>query len=455
MNTSLTTPELTRIFLALVALLFFAHALGHLFQRIKLPRVVGEIAGGLLLGPTVLGFVAPNAHKWLFAAFEAESKLISLFYWLGLVLLMFTSGFDLQKSLDRDDKRTILGLTLGSTIIPFAAGWSAPYFFDFSPYLGEKKNLLALQLIIAIATAVTSIPVLTKIFIDLKIIHTRFAKIVLSTATIHDLILWVALAVATGLVSAGSSSVSSILSHLLLTVLFFAVALRVMPKAMNFLNRLEWNPLMRSSVVGYMLFVCFLFAAVASYLNVNVVFGAMLGGVVIGMSPPGQFVKEKIHIKEVSLAFFVPVYFAIVGLKLDLVRHFDPWFFGWFLLVTTAVQLLGTMASARLLGKDMLSSLNFGVAMSDRGGPAIVLATVAFEYGIINETFFVSLVLTAVITSLMAGMWFRFILLKGYPLLKTEIDSDLSEESATVRLDSPVAVDQSSHERLRIKAAAR
>lgn len=454
MNTSLTTPELTRIFLALVALLFSAHALGHLFQRIKLPRVVGEIAGGLLLGPTVLGFFAPNAHTWLFAAFEAEPKLISLFYWLGLVLLMFTSGFDLQKSLDRDDKRTILGLTLGSTIIPFAAGWLAPYFFDFSPYLGEKKNLLALQLIIAIATAVTSIPVLTKIFIDLKIIQTRFAKIVLSTATIHDLVLWVALAVATGLVSAGSSSVSSILSHLLLTVLFFAVALRVMPKAMNFLNRLEWNPLMRSSVVGYMLFVCFLFAAVASYLNVNVVFGAMLGGVVIGMSP-GQFVKEKIHIKEVSLAFFVPVYFAIVGLKLDLVRHFDPWFFCWFLLVTTAVQMLGTMVSARLLGKDMLSSLNFGVAMSDRGGPAIVLATVAFEYGIINETFFVSLVLIAVITSLMAGMWFRFILSKGYPLLKPEIESDLSEESATVRLDSPVAVDQSSHEPLRIKTAAR
>jgi Kef-type K+ transport system membrane component KefB len=166
----------------------------------------------------------------------------------------------------------------------------------------------------------------------------------------------------------------------------------------------------------------------------------------------GQFVKEKIHIKEVSLAFFVPLYFAIVGLKLDLVRHFDPRFFGWFLLVTTAVQMLGTITSARLLGKDMLSSLNFGVAMSDRGGPAIVLATVAFELGIINEKFFVSLVLIAIITSLMAGMWFRFILMKGYSLLK-EIDSDLSEESATVRLDSPVAIDQSTGERFRIKTA--
>jgi Kef-type K+ transport system membrane component KefB len=138
---------------------------------------------------------------------------------------------------------------------------------------------------------------------------------------------------------------------------------------------------------------------------------------------------------------------------LDLVRHFDPWFFGWFLLVTTAVQMLGTISSARLLGKDMLSSLNFGVAMSDRGGPAIVLATVAFELGIINETFFVSLVLIAIITSLMAGTWFRFILLKGYPLLTEIVGSDLSEESATVRLDSPVAVDQSTGERFRIKTA--
>ena len=453
MNTSLTTAELTRIFLVLVVLLFSAHTLGYLFQRIRLPRVVGEIGGGLLLGPTVLGFFAPDAHRWLFAAFEAESRLISLFYWFGLVLLMFTSGFDLQKSLDRDDKRTIIGLTLGSTIIPFAVGWLAPYFFDFSPYLGEKKNVLALQIIIAIATAVTSIPVLTKIFIDLNIIRTRFAKIVLSTATIHDVILWVALAVATGLVGAGSSSVSSILSHLLLTALFFGVALLVIPKTLNVLNQSDWNHLMRSSVVGYMLFICFLFAAVASYLSVNVVFGAMLGGVVIGMSP-GQFVKEKVHIKEVSLAFFVPLYFAIVGLKLDLVRHFDPWFFVWFFLITTAAQMLGTMAAARILGKDTLSSFNFGVAMSDRGGPAIVLATVAFEVGIINETFFVSLVLIAVITSLMAGMWFRFILMKGYPLLKEEeIESDLSEESATVNLDAPVATDQPGSERARVKSA--
>src|SRR6185436_20822852 len=91
-----------------------------------------------------------------------------------------------------------------------------PVVYDFSPFLGEKNNLVALKLVIAIATAVTSIPVLTKIFIDLNIIKTDFAKIVLSTATVHDVILWIALAIATGLVSTQSQSLSGILTHVLL-----------------------------------------------------------------------------------------------------------------------------------------------------------------------------------------------------------------------------------------------
>ena len=409
--------DLTQFFFALALLILFAHSFGHLFHRLKLPRVVGEIGGGLLLGPSVLGFFSPKTHAWLFSALGAEAQWLSMVHWFGLVLLMFISGFDLQKSLNRDDKRTILALTLGSTVIPFIAGWNAPSIYDFSPYLGSQRNLLALRIIIAIATAITSIPVLTKIFIDLKIVNTHFAKIVLSTATLHDVILWVALAVATGLVSGESSSISNIVSHVLITMSFFGVALLVVPRVLRVLNGSEWNHLMRSSVGGYMFFICFLFAAVASHLKISVVFGAMMAGIVVGMAPE-HFEKEKVYIKEVSLAFFIPLYFAIVGLKLDLVRHGDLLFFLWFLLFTTAFQLLGTMIAARAMRQDWLSSFNLGMAMSNRGGPAIVLATIALDLGIINETFFVTLILIAIVTSLSSGAWFRYVLAKGLPLLK-------------------------------------
>lgn len=416
--------ELTRFFFAIVFLLIAAHSFGYLFQKYKMPRVIGEIVGGLLLGPTFLGNFFPQIHNWIFNAFESEGKLLSIIYWLGLVLLMFVSGFEIQKSISKDDRKTIFALIIGATVIPFLVGWVAPRFYDFSPYLGVKDNLLALNIVIAIAVAVTSIPVISRIFIDLEIMGTRFAKIVLATATIQDVFLWIALAIATGIVSTKVASTSSIVTTVLITLLFFGIALLAMPKILSYTNNLRANLLIKSSVSGYALFICFLFAAVASILNVNVVFGAFLAGIVVGAIPNEKFEPVKLHIKEISLAFFIPIYFAIIGLKLDLVRHFDLKFFLGFLLFSAVFETLGTMSAAKLIKQDWLSSLNLGVAMNTRGGPGIVLATVAFDMGIINETFFAVLVMIAIVTSLLAGYWFKLVLSKGWELLKTKEDSE-------------------------------
>ena len=412
---TLTNMELTRFFLAIVLLLLSSHWFGFIFHRFKLPRVVGEILGGLLLGPSFLGYFSPQTYNFIFNAFEAEGKLISIIYWMGLVLLMFISGFEIQKSYEKGDSKLILALLLGATLIPFIAGWLAPNFFDFSPYLGHANNMLALQIIIAIAVAVTSIPVISKIFIDLNIIETRFARIVISTATIQDVILWVALAIATGLVS---NSELNIIYTVLITLAFFAITLLVMPKVLHIVSRMRYNLLMRSSLSGYALFICFLFAALASILNVNIVFGAFLAGIIIGTMPQESFGTVKNHIKEISLAFFVPIYFAVVGLKLDLIHNFDLLFFLGFLLFTTFFETIGTLVAAKFMGKDWLSSTNLAFAMNTKGGPGIVLATVAFDMGIINETFFVTLVLIAIVTSLIAGYWFKLVLNRNWELLK-------------------------------------
>jgi Kef-type K+ transport system membrane component KefB len=419
-SVSLNNYELTRFFFIIVLLLLLSHTFGYLFKRFRLPRVIGEIFGGFLLGPTVLGYFAPEAYNWLFSAIATEGKLISLIYWLGLILLMFVSGFEIQKSLDREDNKVIFALTIGSTLLPFAAGWLAPSVYDFSPFMGIKNNPVALQLIIAIATAVTSIPVISKIFIDLNIASTRFAKIVLSTATIHDVILWVALAIATGLVSHQTLSYPSILYSVLVTVLFFVISLLFLPKLIENLNRSRWNLLLKSSVGGYIIFVCFLFSAVASILEVNIVFGALLAGIVIGIVKEKRFEDQKKYIKEISLSFFTPLYFGIVGLKLDLIHHLDLTFLIFFMFYTTIFQLFGTFISAKIVKNGWLSSLNLSVAMITKGGPGIVLATIAFELGIINETFFVTLVLIAILTSLVAGTWFKYLLRKGYELLDSK-----------------------------------
>lgn len=417
---TLNNLELTRIFFAIALLLISAHFFGYLFHKLRFPRVIGEIFGGLVLGPTGLGYFWPQAHTWIFNAFEGEGKLISILYWFGLVLLMFISGFEMDKSADKKDRKIILAVLLGGTIMPFLAGWMAPSFYDFSPYLGTKANMPALKIVIAIAVTVTSIPVISRIFLDLDVIHTRFAKIVLAAATIHDVFLWVALAIATGLVSTQSLGLSNIVSTVLITVVFFALALTVMPRLIRFSNGLRYNFLIKSSASGYVLFLCFLFSATASVLEVNIVFGAFLAGIVIGVMPQDRFGAEKKHIKEIAMAFFVPLYFAIVGLKLDFLHHLDLGFFLGFLLFSTLFEMAGTVIAAKLARRDWLSSLNLGVAMQTRGGPGIVLATVAFDLGIINQTFFVTLVLVAIVTSLFAGYWFKFVLSKRWPLLAGE-----------------------------------
>jgi K+:H+ antiporter len=351
-STALNNSELGRLFFAIVLLLLSAHSFGYLFQRLKLPRVIGEIFGGVLLGPTVFGHFFPQAANGIFNGFEAEGKLISMISWLGLVLLMFISGFEVQKSFDGKDRR-IIGVTLlGSTIIPFLAGWLAPSFYDFSPYMGSNSNLLALKIIVGIAVAVTSIPVISKIFLDLGIINTAFAKIVLATATLHDVILWVALAIATGLVSTQATSLTGIAVTVFITIIFLAISLLVMPQLISFSNGLKYNYLLRSSTSGYVMFVCLLFSAAASVLEVNIVFGALLAGMVIGTMSDDQFAKAKEHIRDISLAFFIPVYFAIIGLRLDLIHHFDILFSVRFLLFATTFAVLGTLFALRLARED-------------------------------------------------------------------------------------------------------
>ena len=415
---TLNNLELTRFFFAITSLLVLSHFFGYLFHKFKLPRVIGEIFGGLLLGPTVLGHIFPQAHDWLFNAFAEEGKLISIIYWFGLILLMFISGFEIQKKFSSDDRKIIGTVLIGATVMPFLAGWVAPYIYDFSPYIGPKNNTLALQIVIAIAVAVTSIPVISKIFIDLNILQTRFSKVVLAAATVQDIILWIALAIATGLVSSASVSMANIVFSVFVTILFFIMALTIMPRLIKLSNSLRYNLLIKSSVSGYVLFICFLFSALASILNVNIVFGAFLAGIVIGLMPAERFEKEKSHIKEIGMAFFIPIYFAIVGLKLDLIRHFDLKFFLLFLAFSSVFEIIGTLLISKSVTKNWLSSFNLGVAMNTRGGPGIVLATVVFDLGIINETFFVTLVLAAIVTSLGAGYWFKYVLSKGWDLLR-------------------------------------
>jgi Kef-type K+ transport system membrane component KefB len=409
--------ELSRLFLALVSLLGLAHGLGYACDRCGLPRVIGEIGAGLLLGPSVFGSLFPELQSSVFNAFDGQSTVLSALYWIGLIALMFTSGFRIKRHFNRQDTRFTVIILASSTIIPFAAGWMAPSLFDFSAYAGSNGTGLALIIVIAIAFSVTSIPVISKIFTDLGIIDTRFARIVLAVATAQDLILWTFLSVATGLAQGTSPDAAGISTTVVVTILFIGLALIFAPGLLNRVGHMRFNLVLKSSATGYLFFICFLFVTLASFLSINLVFGALIAGIVVGSVPDErlEFVKERIS--DVSHGLFIPVYFALVGLKIDLPDNLDPVFTVAFILISSAIVIACVTMAVRLSGQGMLSSLNFGMAMNTRGGPGIVLASVALEFAIINQTFYVTLVSAAVITSLISGIWFRQLLRRGLPLM--------------------------------------
>src|SRR5437588_4036536 len=234
---SLSDVEITRFFVAIVALMGLAHVMGSLFGRLHMPRVIGEIAGGLILGPTVLGAIAPGAYQWAFTAFSEEGKLLAMASEFGVVLLMFMSGMEIKARFAREDRKVAFPLLAGATLVPFLLGVAAPKVFDFKPYMGPNGNISSLTIIIGIAVAITSIPVISKIFLDLGIMHTRFARICLTVATVEDIALWGLLAVAIALSKSAHPSLGVVIKTPLVTIAFFAAAMVLLPRLLNGLLR--------------------------------------------------------------------------------------------------------------------------------------------------------------------------------------------------------------------------
>lgn len=383
--------------------------------RLGLPRVIGEILGGLALGSTFLGHLYPDLFRALYFSFPEQPKIVSVLYWQGLLLLMFVSGFGIDSSFSRTERRTVTLLVIGATVLPFAFAFAFTSFFDLSRFLGPRNNLLSLRVIIAISFAVTSIPVISRIFLDLGIIRSRLAKLVLATATVEDLLLLVLLSFALSVGAAGSASPQPAdLHHAALVILASVTLFAAVPGITRLVRAVSHYLQPAPSKVAFTL--CAVLIAFAALFHINVIFGAFVAGVVVSLLPEEEYDAVKRHVLEVSTAFFIPIYFAIVGLRLNLWRDFDVPFTVAFIGASLLAKSLGVYLALRMMKVDSLSIANVAIALNARGGPGIVIATVAYDAGIIDARLFTTFVITALVTSAFAEIWLRAVIRRGLPL---------------------------------------
>lgn len=411
----MSDSALASVLFVLLLLVGFAQLLGYLFVKLRQPKVVGEILAGIVLGPALLGRL-PFFSQLIDDA-KQQGNILDFVYWLGLLLLMFLSGAETQQLFTREERREVAWLGVVGTGIPFVLG------LIFGPWLiqpelaGPNGNRISLIIILAVGVAVTSVPVVSKIFADLKILHTRFARLVLGVAVLEDIALWLALAVATAMAGGAALNPRNMAYHLLATIAFFLLGLTIVPRIIKKINKARFNVVAKNSPVGYAIAVLLAYCAVAGALQVSLVFAAFLAGFAVVHKKRRLFAEALDAIGKVSFAFFVPVYFAIVGLKLDLIRGVSFWMIVAFVVGTCVVKILSVSLAGRFAGFRGLDLLNLAITTNARGGPGIVLASVAFDAGIISPKFYTTLVIAAVLTSQFAGAWLDYVLRKGWPLL--------------------------------------
>lgn len=427
----MSNSDLTSILFILLLLVGLAQLLGHLFLRLRQPKVVGEILAGIIIGPAVIGRL-PLAPR-LTQITTHQSGILNFVYWLGLLLLMFLSGAETRQLFTREERREVGWLTIVGTGIPFALGLVLGPRLIKPSLAGPNGNRVSLIIILAVGVAVTSVPVVSKIFADLKILHTRFARLVLGVAVLEDIVLWLALAIATAMAGKMAINPREMSYHLLTTIGFFALGLTIIPRIVKRINKAEFNVLAKNSPVGYAIAVLLAYCVVAGVLNVSLVFAAFLAGFAVVHKRRRLFSEALDAIGKVSFAFFIPIYFAIVGLKLDLVHGFSLWMTVAFIIGSCVVKILSVSLAGRFAGFRGLDLINLAVTTNARGGPGIVLASVAFDAGIISPKFYTTLVLAAIITSQVAGAWLDYVLRQGWSLLtpKGVVQSQIvpSEES--------------------------
>ena len=427
----MSNADFGSLILFLFLLLAAARLCGHLFARFHQPRVIGEILAGVLLGPSLLGRYA-HLLPGLSASGTGRSNETVLFflYNFGLLLLMFASGAETKGLFNRHDRKQVAWLGAVGTGLPFVAALAVLPFVPINQLAGTVHARTPLLLIIAIAVAVTSIPVISKIFHDLNILHTRFARLVLGVAVIEDIFLWAILAIATALAQSGSVPQRKIAWHIGITIVYFAFGLLLAPRLLRRLNRARWNVLLKNSPIAYAIVTLLAYTGLAALLDVSLVFAAFLAGYAV--IADAELMSAAVHsISEVSFAVFIPIYFAVVGYRLDLGHSFSFPMIAAFLVISSTAKIGSASLGARAAGFNFGDSLNLATALNARGGPGIVLASVALDAGIISASFYTTLVVVAILTSQIAGIWLARVMRNGQDLLSPQPGVTGSETSVS------------------------
>lgn len=401
------------MFLALGILLGTARLLGELAQRLHQPSVLGELLAGVLLGPTVLGTLAPDLFAYIFPPAGPNAIALGAITLLSVVLFLLVAGLEVDLSIIGRQGRIAPWVSVSGIVLPFIIGFIAAWIAPEMLGRHEGASPLIFALFLATALAISALPVIAKTLMDLDLYRTDFGMIIVSAAVFDDLTGWIIFAIILGLMGTSAGHSNHILTTILLTLAFAGFMLTagrwLIHRSLPFLQAYSKRP---GGVLGFALTLALLGAAFTEWIGIHAIFGAFLVGVAVGASPHLREHTRSVLDKFVS-SIFAPLFFGSIGLRVNFIEHFDLPLVVTIILIACLCKLVGGTLGARLGGLPGRDSLAVGFAMNARGAMEIVLGILALQAGIINDRLFVALIIMAIVTSMISGPMIRVLLQLG------------------------------------------
>lgn len=390
-------------------LLILARFFAELGKKIKMPIVMGEILLGIILGPTILGAFSPEFSAWIFPQSGAAKIAMDGITSLAVVMLLFVAGMEVQLQIMLKQGKTAIYTSITSMIIPFVLGfcavWFLPNFFSFTP---DRKLVYAL--FFGIAMAVSALPVITRILMDLNLFKTKIGMIIIAAAIFDDLTGWILFSFVLSLMGQEGeiSSIGFTIGMIVGFGLFMLIIGRyVINSALPWIQRkLAWP----GGVLSIALGLCFLGAAFTEYIGLHAILGAFIVGIAFGDSVHLQE-REREIIYQFVTNVFAPLFFVSIGFKVNFIQNFDLPLVLLVFFLAVGCKVFGAALGGYIGGLSKRESLAVGFGLNARGAMEIILGTLALNAGLIDSKMFVALVVMALVTSMMSG-----------PLMKRFID---------------------------------
>jgi Kef-type K+ transport system membrane component KefB/nucleotide-binding universal stress UspA family protein len=391
------------LLLQLAVLLVLARLLAELMRRIGQPAVIGELLAGVFLGPTVLGHLFPELFAWAFPQEAAQFHLLEAVSWLGMVLLLLLTGLETDIRIMKNLGRAALSASVFGMVIPFASGlllgWYLPDRFLADP---ADRNIFAAFL--ATAMAISAMPVIAKILMDLKLMRRDVGMVILSAGVVDDTTGWLLLSIIAGIAAGGAFEPGALGQTLLWLAVFLAAMRWILYPGMNRLvGYINERVGLAGADLTLILGFTFLAAATTEAIGIHAVFGAFLAGIVVRQIRRVR--TSSLHSLELFvLSALSPIFFAFAGLKVNL------WdLSGWELPVlvfgvAVGGKIAGCYVGGRLGRMSHWESLAVGFGMNARGAMGLIVALIGLSLGLLTQELYSVIVLVAMATSLMAPL---------------------------------------------------